>query len=82
MARLAWGMVHRSRHGQGLGTVLLQERLRRIADEGVARHVVLDTSQLSRTFFVRFGFVTTSTVPDGYGPGLDRYDMRLALPST
>jgi GNAT superfamily N-acetyltransferase len=79
VAGLTWGMVHRDRHGQGLGTLLLRERLRRIAQEGVAREVRLDTSQRSRPFFERFGFETRSCVLDGYGPGLDRYDMRLVI---
>ncbi len=41
--------------------------------------VVLDTSQHSRGFFERFGFQQVARHRDGYGPGLDRCEMRLEL---
>lgn len=78
-AWLTWGMVHRTRHRQGLGTLLLRERLRGIAAELPAGEVLLDTSQRSRSFFERFGFEVVKITPEGYGPALDRVDMRLAL---
>jgi hypothetical protein len=40
--------------------------------------VQLGTSQHSKEFFARFGFQTTRVTPDGYAPGLDRYDMTLS----
>lgn len=78
-AGLTWGMVARSKHRQGLGSLLLGERLKRIAEDGRASQVVLDTSQHSRGFFERYGFRVVSVQPDGYGPRLDRCDMRLSL---
>jgi ribosomal protein S18 acetylase RimI-like enzyme len=78
-AGLTWGMVARGRHRQGIGSLLLRERLKRIAADGRALTVVLDTSQHSRGFFERHGFQIVSIQPDGFGPGLDRCDMRLSL---
>jgi N-acetylglutamate synthase-like GNAT family acetyltransferase len=78
-AGLMWGMVARGRHRQGIGSLLLGERLKRIAADGRALRVVLDTSQHSRGFFERHGFQVVSIQADGFGPGLDRCDMRLSL---
>ena len=79
LAGLTWGMVARARHRQGIGSLLLRERLQRIAGDGRALEVVLDTSQHSRGFFERHGFRVVCIQTDGYGPGLDRCDMRLRL---
>jgi predicted N-acetyltransferase YhbS len=79
VAVLTWGMVRRDLHRAGIGSRLLGERLDRIAADPRARRVRLDTSQHSRPFFERFGFEVTGHTPDGYAPGLDRYDMALEL---
>ena len=39
----------------------------------------LDTSQHTRGFFERWGFTAASVTPNGYGPGLDRIEMRITL---
>lgn len=78
---LCWGMVARDRHRQGLGSVLLRKRLALLAEHRPeVEAVVLDTTQHSRGFFARFGFEVVKVTPDGYAPGLDRYDMRLGHP--
>ncbi|WP_420009743.1 GNAT family N-acetyltransferase [Xanthomonas sacchari] len=79
VASLGWGMVDRRLHHQGLGRALTQARLdacRRSA--GLAR-IELDTSQHTQAFYARFGFTVERVVADGYGPGLDRWDMALDL---
>jgi len=76
---LAWGMVRGDLHRQGLGTFLLQERLKLIFQKNPAARVIIDTSQHSQTFFARFGFQAAQTIPDYYAPGLHRVDMELAL---
>lgn len=78
-ADLCWGMVHRDRHGLGLGRRLAEARIERIRGDGLARSVRLRTSQHTRTFFERLGFVTESVEADGFAPGLDRCEMRLDL---
>jgi predicted GNAT family N-acyltransferase len=76
---LCWGMVDQGLHRQGLGKALLLGRLDWIRQQANASTVHLDTSQFSRGFFERFGFVATSVTANGYGEGLDRVDMRLEL---
>ena len=78
-AGLTWGMVRRDRQRAGLGALLLTERLDRIRADGGASTVILDTSQHSRGFFERYGFQPSAEQQDGYGGGLDRVDMQLAL---
>ena len=78
-AGLAWGMVERSLHARGLGRALLEERLRRIREDGRARVIDLRTTQKVQGFYERLGFGTTRVLRDGFGPGLDRVEMALVL---
>lgn len=81
-AFLEWGMVERIHHGQGIGAKLTEARL------GLARgipgivEVTIETSQHSRGFYERTGFAASKIIPDGFGPGLDRWDMTLPLKSS
>lgn len=77
-ASLCWGMVDQGLHRQGLGQALTQARLNAARALG-ATAVRCDTSHKTRAFYERFGFVVERIEPDGYGPGLDRCEMRLAL---
>ncbi|MGK9231494.1 GNAT family N-acetyltransferase [Inquilinus limosus] len=79
VAALCWGMVRADRHRVGLGTHLLTERLDRIAADPAFRSVAIETTQHSRGFFARFGFVETRSVPDGFAPGMDLVEMTLDL---
>jgi len=79
-AGLTWGMVARGEQRKGIGSLLLRARLESLVDDG-ASEVRLDTSQHSRAFYERHGFVVVSIQPDGYRPGLDRWDMQLNLGS-
>lgn len=79
VAVLTWGMVARALHGQGLGRQLLEHRVAAIRRDGRAEAIVLQTSQHSAPFFARAGFVTEKVTPDGFGPRIDRHDMRLGL---
>jgi GNAT superfamily N-acetyltransferase len=79
VAALTWGMIHRDRHRQGLGRQLLEYRLAALRQHPGLIAAVLQTSQHSATFFTRAGFVVEEVRPDGYGPGLDEYRLRLPL---
>ena len=76
-AGLAWGMVHYDFHKLGYGTQLLAFRLRQLQAEHPNVPLVLGTSQHTYKFYERFGFEVQRVIIDGYGMGLDRYDMRL-----
>ncbi|MCI2260895.1 GNAT family N-acetyltransferase [Xanthomonas indica] len=81
VASFGWGMVDCRLHRQGLGRALTEARLdacRR--SPGLAR-IELDTSQHTQAFYARFGFTVERVVADGYGPGLERWDMALDLDS-
>lgn len=79
---LCWGLVRRDMHGRGYGRYLLRERLRRICAEGFRGEIRLDTSQHTRGFFEREGFVVYESEMDGYAPGLDRHHMKITLDDT
>ncbi len=79
VAALCWGMVRRDLHGRRLGERLLAERLTRIAAEPGFETVIIETTQHSRGFFARYGFVEAACTPDGFAPGMDRVDMTLRL---
>lgn len=78
-ASFCWGMVDQRRHGTGLGRRLAEERLARIRADARVGRVQLHTSQHTRGFYERVGFVTLGVTPDAYAPGLDRCDMLLEL---
>lgn len=78
VAGMTWGMVLNSEQGRGIGKRLLTVRLRQIVHDHPDVAILLDTSQHTYRFYERFGFVVTSITPDGFGPGLDRYDMRMS----
>ena len=78
---LCWGMVAASLHGTGLGQLLLDARLAAVARDPAVRTVRISTSQHTEGFFARAGFVTVRVQPGGFGPGLHRHDMELAIAS-
>lgn len=78
-ADLCWGMVRSDLHGRGIGRILTLERLDRAMVHPGVEVVWLSTSQRTTGFYERLGFEVVSTERNGYGPGLDRCDMRLAI---
>lgn len=76
-AVLCWGMVDRKLHGTGLGNMLTKERLRAAEAAHGVTQVRIDTSQHTQGFYARFGFQAEAITPEGYGSGLDRWDMLL-----
>ncbi|MFK3756689.1 GNAT family N-acetyltransferase [Lysobacter enzymogenes] len=76
---LCWGMVHGDLHREGLGSILLAQRLARIAADPSSRFVSIETSQHSCGFFARRGFVETRRTIDGFAAGMDLVEMTLAL---
>ncbi|MND93430.1 acetyltransferase [compost metagenome] len=78
-AFLSWGMVASKYHGKGVGRFLAEARLDLAKTIPEVEAVTLNTSQHTRRFYEKFGFVSTSVTPDGYAPGLDRWDMILKL---
>jgi ribosomal protein S18 acetylase RimI-like enzyme len=78
-AGLAWGIVARDHQRRGVGSALLQERLRRLTRDPTIRRVRVKTSQRTVSFFQRFGFRTERVVEHHFGPGVHQYQMFLRL---
>lgn len=76
VAGLAWGMIHGSKHKQGLGRLLTIHRLEVMDKQYPKLDQHLETSQLTEAFYQKFGFETTERIKDGFGPGLDNCKMR------
>lgn len=76
---LCWGMVHPSHHRQGYGKALALYRINTLKADSRIKEIRLDTSQKTRHFYARMGFVVTSIKRDGYAPGLDQVDMVLKV---
>ena len=75
IATFTWGMIHATRHGQGLGRELTLHRLRLIARMSSVNSAALDTSQETVGFYEKLGFKRVGWIPNHYGPGLDRHDL-------
>ncbi len=56
IAGLSWGIVDRARHRQGLGRLLVEERLRKIRKDGRSRWVRVRTIAAVQGFFQHLGF--------------------------
>ena len=79
VAALCWGMVAQDVHGQGLGRALTQARLDAIRALPQVASVRMTTSQHTQGFYAAFGFETMKVTPNGFGPGIDQWDMLLTL---
>ncbi|NIJ27719.1 GNAT family N-acetyltransferase [Brevundimonas terrae] len=76
---LCWGMVDNDLHGHGLGRMLTEARIAAAQATPEIRRIILNTSQHTQGFYARFGFKPEKITPDGFAPGIDRWDMVLAL---
>ena len=72
---MTWGMVENSQHNKGIGKHFLLHRIEEIKRFYPEHSIALDTSQHTYKFFEKLGFVVTKISKEGYGKGLDRYDM-------
>ena len=57
MANLSWGMISREHQRQGLGTVLLQQRIQHIIQHGEASAVRIRTTSMVQLFYERNEFI-------------------------
>lgn len=72
---MAWGMVRHDLHSNGLGRRLTEFRLQQMEELYPDVPQRLATSQHTFEFYEKLGFATTKVTADGFGPGIDRYDM-------
>ena len=79
--RLTWILFSPAAQGRGHGRRVM-DRVLGVARRYDATNVGIAASNKSAPFFARFGAVAERVTPDGWGPGLDRVDMRLDVVST
>jgi len=80
LATLCWGIVAAEEQRKGVGTALLEHRLR----EFLPRHpeierVQVNTTQKVQGFYERHGFRAREIRQEAYGPGLDHVRMERQL---
>jgi GNAT superfamily N-acetyltransferase len=77
-AALHWILLSPTVQGRGFGSAIMT---RVISEMRRAGHSLLriSASHKSAPFFTRFGAIELSTVVDGWGPGMHRVEMQLAL---
>lgn len=74
---LSWGMVHAAWHKQGIGKQFAQHRIELLKTTYPARVYRIETSQHTAPFYEKLGFKTVEITKDGFGDGLDKYNMQL-----
>jgi GNAT superfamily N-acetyltransferase len=74
--RLRWILISPASQGQGVGKEMMTRAIEVCRASGEAT-LHISASQKSAPFFARFGARTVETVPQGWGPTLDRVEMVL-----
>jgi GNAT superfamily N-acetyltransferase len=80
--RLHWILIDPAMQGRGVGTSIMRRVVRRARESTAAAgppSVQIAASDRSAPFFARFGAVEVRRTPDGWGPGMHRVDMVLAV---
>lgn len=73
---LRWILISPASQGQGVGTAMMA-RARAVCRARGAVTLHIAASQKSAPFFARLGARTIATLPQGWGPSLDRVEMVL-----
>ncbi|HVT37951.1 MAG TPA: GNAT family N-acetyltransferase [Gemmatimonadaceae bacterium] len=76
--RLSWILLDPALHGRGIGRVVMSRAAEAARTHG-ATVLRIAASQKSAPFFAHFGATVTCTTPAGWGPGMHRVDMDLAV---
>jgi hypothetical protein len=75
-AALHWILLSTSSQGLGLGSTIMSRVIDEVRLSGRVP-LLISASHKSAPFFARFGAIETARVPDGWGPGMHRVEMRL-----
>lgn len=73
---LRWILIASAAQGQGVGTAMMAWARESCRARG-ARVLHIAASQKSAPFFARFGARAVKSIPQGWGPTLDRIEMEL-----
>ena len=77
-ARLHWILLDPDVQGAGIGSAIMRRVLAASRAAG-AQALGIATSQFASAFFAKHGASTNAVTADGFGPGMDRVDMVIAL---
>lgn len=72
---ISWDIFHPEYQGKGLGSLLLNFRIKKIKEFSHIRDIYVRTSQLSYKFYEKNGFRLVEVVKDYWAEGLDMYKM-------
>ncbi|WP_180127724.1 GNAT family N-acetyltransferase [Rhodoferax sp. BLA1] len=75
---LSWILLHPSSQDMGIGTAVMARVIRLAISLGLEL-VAIAASHKSAPFFTKFGAVIHGFISDGWGPGMHRVDMGLAI---
>lgn len=78
VGRIKWIMAARTALGSGIGSYMMQQSIQRAKQAGYSV-VEIAASQKSAPFFAKFGAAEIHRTEEGWGPGLDRVDMKLII---
>jgi GNAT superfamily N-acetyltransferase len=76
--RLVWIMLDPAYQGGGVGSAIMR-RIIALGRASQSQLIKIAASHKSAPFFAKFGAVATVQTEEGWGPGMDRVDMELAL---
>src|SRR5687768_16305922 len=74
-AKISWDIFHPEYQGKGLGSLLLQYRIRKLKELPQVQTISVRTSQLVYSFYEKNGFHLEEVVVDHWAPGFDLYRM-------
>ena len=75
---LRWILLSPDTQGTGIGSAIMSRVMDTVRATG-AKTLVIGASHKSAPFFARFGAAAVAFEPNGWGPGMDRIDMELAV---
>lgn len=78
LARLSWDMIDPRSQGNGIGTKLMQHRIKRLNTNLNVELIVVRTTQLTYKFYEKMGFQLEKVEKDFWSKNFDLYQMEMA----
>ncbi|RNI23622.1 GNAT family N-acetyltransferase [Rufibacter latericius] len=78
--KISWDILHPQYQGKGLGSLLLNYRIKKLQELPHIQTISVRTSQLVYRFYEKQGFQLQEVVKDYWAPGFDMYRMEYVQP--